>query len=462
MMENNDVLEDRVQRYPNKEGSGYNISNSLNTDGLPMPNSPMKMTHVSEQEASNSSDLQFEKRSATSGPAFETIVDLYTTKRKRRYSSGSLRRKPEEDAEDRGSLKYFEEADDASYKNHVECDNFQAGPDIPTGSNGIISGGPKLDRGKDTNSEIEASDTFLPNSKSPQMGSASPLVLQKSTKGVIPITRPVNPKEAQTQRDKRVEFFLLLEDLTAGMKRPCIMDLKMGTRQYGVDANEKKRSSQRRKCAETTSKELGVRVCGLQVWDVKKQSYIFQDKYFGRKLKAGREFQDALQRFLFDGVEYASILRHIPTILRKLSELEVLIKDLRGYRFYAASLLMFYDGEVEHGGANNGTSNMTKLAKGRDREIDFKIADFANCVTAEHGQSALKERACPPQHPNEPDKGFLRGLKSLRRYFIKIQKEVTEIERRGNADGEEAKNVIANGNGRLDDFVDEDLGEVSY
>ena len=56
---------------------------------------------------------------------------------------------------------------------------------------------------------------------------------------------PLNPKEAQTLNpDQRVVFFLLLEDLTAGMGRPCVLDLKMGTRQYGIDANKKKMESQ--------------------------------------------------------------------------------------------------------------------------------------------------------------------------------------------------------------------------
>jgi inositol-hexakisphosphate 5-kinase len=358
----------------------------------------------------------FDSKTGTSAPEPE-IASSPKGKRQRRYSSGGLRRKPAEVADDRGNLKYFEEADDAGYKGDVEEDVFSM--DLE----GTSLSSKSREQGKETspmNGHITLDSEIHEQIKSEAVLLANPR--QQPTRLVVP--RPLNPKEAQTQRESRVEYFLLLEDLTAGMRRPCIMDLKMGTRQYGVYANEKKQASQRRKGATTTSHELGVRVCGLQVWDVRTERYIYLDKYFGRNLHVGREFQDALTRFLYDGVDYSSVLRHIPTILRKLSELEVLIRGLVGYRFYAASLLMVYDGDVQ--GDDESDSAATERDTSKKYEIDFKMADFANSVAKEGFRP--DDLPCPPQHPESPDTGFLRGLRSLKKYFFAIQHELLHKE----------------------------------
>jgi Inositol polyphosphate kinase len=100
--------------------------------------------------------------------------------------------------------------------------------------------------------------------------------------------------------DAMTTTHLLLQDLTVNFKRPCVMDLKMGTVTYEPDAPDEKRRREHGKYPEQA--EFGFRIVGMRFYDphhpdANSNGYRYCGKPYGRALKTIEEVSDAFRLF---------------------------------------------------------------------------------------------------------------------------------------------------------------------
>uniref|UniRef100_A0A0K0DT24 Kinase n=2 Tax=Strongyloides stercoralis TaxID=6248 RepID=A0A0K0DT24_STRER len=121
-------------------------------------------------------------------------------------------------------------------------------------------------------------------------------------------------KLVDSRNDKQ---FIFLEDIVSIYKKPCVVDLKMGTRQYGDHATAEKKASQTQKSESSTSGTLGVRIVGMQIWDRKEKKYYQVNKYEGREMTEYHFLETILHFFERAGQARRKVLFEKLTGLKK-------------------------------------------------------------------------------------------------------------------------------------------------
>jgi len=134
--------------------------------------------------------------------------------------------------------------------------------------------------------------------------------------------------------------YLVLENLTDGLVKPCVMDVKIGRRTYGPDASLKKREKEDAKyCG--TKVPLGFSVLGIITHS--EGAYTRLTKEFGRSLTVDNVDQ-VLTNFIDLDAERAKLICQV--FVEKLQDLIKFFSSQSTYHFYASSLLFLYDNDA--------------------------------------------------------------------------------------------------------------------
>ena len=142
--------------------------------------------------------------------------------------------------------------------------------------------------------------------------------------------------------------YLLLSDVTACYRRPCVLDVKLGTRTFDESADAKKQRDELAKYPLQAA--LGFRIAGWKRWkatggDVWEE----RDKLWGRSVQP-HQMLAAIEHFVgtADGpVAEARRRRVVGDLLAQLRQLCTAFERQTDYRFYASSLLLMYEGDEQ-------------------------------------------------------------------------------------------------------------------
>lgn len=201
----------------------------------------------------------------------------------------------------------------------------------------------------------------------------------------------------KTRRDSEgnENEFLAIENLTKGMKKSCVMDVKIGANTYGPDASEEKKAQEDAKYV-GTKKPFGFSVLGMSAYTGDSLENVkVWDKEFGKKLSADN-IADVLKNYLnTDENDPEAVRVIVDCFIEQLEEILALFNTQTKFHMFGSSLLFVYDAE----------------------EITKFVADTTDCNAL---RAATRLRMIDFAHvflEDEVDSNYIFGLENLIKVF---------------------------------------------
>ncbi|KAH0787534.1 Inositol polyphosphate kinase family protein [Histomonas meleagridis] len=133
--------------------------------------------------------------------------------------------------------------------------------------------------------------------------------------------------------------YMIIEDLDAGFKSPCHCDIKLGTRQWEIGASDGFRVKLIRKNEISISRFLGIRLVSILIQRNKK---IILDTSKSQNCYISKE--QFIQQ-MRDFIPPPHLLSFIQQLIKINCVFSSFIEANPGFRIYASSLFMSYDGD---------------------------------------------------------------------------------------------------------------------
>jgi len=188
-------------------------------------------------------------------------------------------------------------------------------------------------------------------------------------------------------QEKDGNKYVVIEDLTQYYKKPCILDVKIGTTSVGEDATPEKRAAMELKDKGTTTQSLGMRITAMKVYQTATDDFKSYEKTWGKKVTT-ETVVESLTKFFDNGEDIRKEL--VDGFLEILRKILAFFDGQKELRFYSSSVLFLYDGKK--------TDATPK--------VDIRMIDFAHVH---------------PVTDDGRDEGYIFGLKNLIERIEKIK-----------------------------------------